>query len=597
MNTPASSNRLGAVVGAFVYLQATSLYNNIRKRVLRLRQPKYALGALAGAAYMYFFVFRHFIGKAEHARAAEAMSAMPAGLGAELASLVALALLLYVSLDWLFAGEGAKLGFSETEIAFLFPAPLTRTTLIQFNLLRAQLMIFFSSFLLGLLLRRGSAFNGHPLQYATGLWLLLSMGRLHALGAAFTRDRLAALGLHAWARRALVAVVVILLALACAWPLRGRVHLPTPETWSSLALARAWFHSIVDSAPLTWVLQPFRWAVAPIFAPDTQSFLRALPATLGLLVLHYLWVVYAQVSFEDASLAHAQKRAKKVADMRAGKWGQRAPTKARSEPFKLAAGGFPPLAFLWRGLIAMGPFYRPRTLLVAAAVMVAGVQWLGADPRYKPVLVALASGALFIGGWSLLLGPMMMQNRLQRTLDHLDILKATPLGGRQIALGELLAPATVMTCASWLVLLFATLAFMATGGRAGVSPPGIAMGGIGAALLVPPLCGLMLCVPFAAALFFPAWAMPQKGGGRGVEVMGQRLIFMAGYMLTLALAMIPALAVAALVLLLASWLGGIAVGLLPAAACACAVLALELHLALGLLGRRIDRFDVSQELR
>ena len=62
-------------------------------------------------------------------------------------------------------------------------------------------------------------------------------------------------------------------------------------------------------------------------------------------------------------------------------------------------------------------------------------------------------------------------------------------------------------------------------------------------------------------------------------------------------AMIPALAVAALVLLLATWLGGMAIGLLPAAACACAVLALELHLALGVLGRRVDRFDVSQELR
>ena len=59
MSTLAASNRFTAVAGAFFYLQITSLYNNLRRRLLRLRQPKYLLGALAGAAYMYAFVFRH----------------------------------------------------------------------------------------------------------------------------------------------------------------------------------------------------------------------------------------------------------------------------------------------------------------------------------------------------------------------------------------------------------------------------------------------------------------------------------------------------------------------------------------------------------
>ena len=35
----AAAHRPGAVFGAFVYLQATSLYNNLRQRLLRLRQP------------------------------------------------------------------------------------------------------------------------------------------------------------------------------------------------------------------------------------------------------------------------------------------------------------------------------------------------------------------------------------------------------------------------------------------------------------------------------------------------------------------------------------------------------------------------------
>ena len=46
----AAAQRQGAVFGAFVYLQATSLYNNVRQRLLRLRQPKYLVGAVVGAA-------------------------------------------------------------------------------------------------------------------------------------------------------------------------------------------------------------------------------------------------------------------------------------------------------------------------------------------------------------------------------------------------------------------------------------------------------------------------------------------------------------------------------------------------------------------
>ncbi|RZA14776.1 MAG: hypothetical protein EOP93_18045, partial [Lysobacteraceae bacterium] len=162
MSTAATGNRLSAVVGAFAYLQATSMYNNVRQRLLRLRQPKYLLGGLAGAAYMYAFVFRRMLGPA---RGHSLWVMSPEALG-DLSMLVAMGLAIYMLLDWLVSGDGAQLGFSETEIAFLFPAPLTRTTLIQFNLLRSQLMIFVSSFLLGLLLRRGSGLDGqHPLQH------------------------------------------------------------------------------------------------------------------------------------------------------------------------------------------------------------------------------------------------------------------------------------------------------------------------------------------------------------------------------------------------------------------------------------------------
>jgi ABC-2 type transport system permease protein len=595
VSTTASGNRLFAVVGAFVYLQATSLYNNLRQRLLRLRQPKYLFGALAGAAYLYVFVFRKMFQMGSgHSNSSIATS--PEILG-DLSMLVAIGLALYLLLDWMWSGDDAQVGFSETEIAFLFPAPLTRTTLIQFNLLRSQLMIFFSSFLLSLWLRRGGTLGGqHPLQYAVGIWLLLSTSRLHVLAASFVCARLAGFGVETWLRRILVALLGALVVLACWWPLRG-YPLPAVDTWSNMPTLHAWFQRIVSTAPLSWLLVPFHWAVAPIFAADGAAFGRALPAALGLLVLHYIWVVYAQVSFEDASIVHAERRAKRVSAMRQGRMRGRAPTKPRSEPFRLPATGFPPLAFLWKGLVAMGPVFRLRTWLIACVIAFAVGQWLAADPRYKVALVAIGSAALMIGAWGLLFGPMLMQRGLQRTLDYMDILKATPLQGRQIALGELSTPVAVMVSVIWLLLLIAAQSFIATGGHDPFSPVVIAIAAVGVALLVPPLCGLMLCVPFAGTLYFPAWVSPQRGGGRGVEVMGQRLIFMAGYMLTLVIVAIPAALVGGLGFLLLYWLVGMGAGLLTGAILASAVLALELYWTLGLLGRRIDQFDVSQELR
>ena len=594
MSTPAST-RFAAVAGAFFYLQATSLYNNIRRRLQRLRQPKYLLGALAGAAYMYAFVFRHFMDQARSP--AQAMQAFPSALLPDLAALVALALLLFLWLEWLFAGDGAELGFSETEIAFLFPAPLTRTALIQYNLLRSQLLIFFSSFLLGLLFRRGSAMNGHPLQYATGLWLLLSMGRLHLMAASFTRERLQHFGLSLWPRRLLVLLLGLSLAAACLLPIRDALMPPAISSWSEIGKLHPWFRGIIDHAPLAWLLLPLQWAVAPLFASDGSSFLRALPAAFGLLMLHYLWAVRAQVSFEEGSIAHAKKRALRRSAMREGRLHERAPSKPRNAPFTLHASGMPAMAFLWKGLLGAGPLYRLRSWLLACVISFAVAQWAALQPWSKPVLIAFGSGFLMIGVWGMLFGPMFMQRSVQRLLQTLDILKATPLGGRQIALGELITPTVIMTGVLLWLLWTATLCFLLTGGSAAFTPPMIGAAAVGLALLVPPLCALMLSVPFAGSVYFPAWLAPEKGASRGVEVMGQRMIFMAGYILALMIALLPAVLLAGLVFLLVNWLVGMVPAILLTAPCAAVVLGLELRLVLGVLGRRIDAFDLSQELR
>ncbi|HRO63020.1 putative ABC exporter domain-containing protein [Thermomonas sp.] len=594
MSAPAS-NRFTAVAGAFVYLQVTSLANNLRRRLQRLRQPKYLLGALAGAAYLYAFVIRHMLQGAQSQ--SQVMQHVPAVLLSDLPIVVALVLLLFLWLEWLFAGDGVELGFSETEIAFLFPAPLTRTALIQYNLLRSQLLIFFSAFLLGLVFRRGGSLNGHPLQYATGLWLLLSMGRLHLMAASFTRERLLLAGLGLWPRRLLVLAAGLALAVASLWPIRDVLVPPSLSGWSDIARLHPWIRGIVGQTPLAWLLLPLQWAVAPIFATDAGSFLRALPASLGLLVLHYLWALRAQVSFEEGSIAHARKRALRHAARQQGQLRERPPGKPRSAPFTLHATGAPVMAFLWKGLLAMGPLYRLRNWLAACLITYAVIQWTALQAWGRPVLLAFGGGFLMIAGWGLLFGPMFMQRSVQRLLQTLDIQKAAPLGGRQIALGELVTPTVVMTAVLLWLLWIATLCFVLAGGSAAFPATRMIVAALGMALLMPPLCALMLCVPFAGNLYFPAWTTPNKGAGRGVEVMGQRMIFMAGYLLALVVALLPAALLAGLVYLLANWIVGLTPALLLAALCAAGVLVVELRLVLAVLGRRIDAFDLSQELR
>jgi hypothetical protein len=343
-----------------------------------------------------------------------------------------------------------------------------------------------------------------------------------------------------------------------------------------------------------------------MFASDGIGFLRALPAALALLVLHYVWAVRAQVSFEDASISHARRTAEKMTAMREGRMGQRQPTKPRSEPFALAARGTATAAFLWKGLITMGSAYRLRNWLFACVAIIMLCQWLAADPQRRVLLIIFGSAVWILGLWLVLMGPLLWQRGLRSTFERMDILKATPLRGWQIALGELSTPAAVMSFALWLLLLIgvqAALTMLAMKHGQGMNmwvstSANIIALAAGAALLAPLLSALMLCLPFAGMLYFPAWVVaPGTGNARGFDVMGQRLVFMLGYFVTIVLMVLPAAIAGGLGFLLANWALGTVAGIITAAILASAVLALELFGALRLLGRRIDNFDLSQELR
>ena len=126
-------NSFTAIVGALWYLRTNSLIGRIRSRLRRLKQPKYLAGAVVGALYFYFVFFRR-----AHARnPGSPADALPADLLPVFGEIGALALFLVLAINWCFPRQAA-LAFSESEIAFLFPAPVSRRMLVHYRLLGAQ---------------------------------------------------------------------------------------------------------------------------------------------------------------------------------------------------------------------------------------------------------------------------------------------------------------------------------------------------------------------------------------------------------------------------------------------------------------------------
>jgi hypothetical protein len=179
------------MVGAFVYLRATSLRNQVVHRLGRLRQPKYLFGALFAAAYFYFFVIQRMnrVGAAAALAPGNAHSAGMLAAGF-ICAFLCVAGLIRVAYAWINPPEKAGLAFTEAEIAFLFPAPVTRRALIHFRLLTTQLAILFSAALITVVFNRSGYLGGHRVLHAVGWWIILSTIDLHVNGTNMMLSRL-----------------------------------------------------------------------------------------------------------------------------------------------------------------------------------------------------------------------------------------------------------------------------------------------------------------------------------------------------------------------------------------------------------------------
>ena len=576
------------MIGALFFLLFNSWKNRLRMRIRRLKRPKYLVGAIVGALYVYFYFFRFLLFGMGRRAGGGGWSVMP-GNAAVKESIGALALCVIVLLAWVIPHERSALTFTEAEVAFLFPAPIRRRTLVHYKLLKSQIGILFTMLIFTVVFGRFRA-GGTAWIHALGWWVILSTLNLHFIGSSFARTMLLDRGISNWKRRIIVLTpAVIALGAVITWITRT-VPPPDMENFSSFYVQRA-----LASGPLPYLLYPFRLVVRPYLATNALGFLMAFGPALLLMAAHYWWVVRSNVAFEEASVEASRKLAERVATIRAnrGQWAGR-PKKKKRAPFKLRPIGPPAVGLLWKNLIGAGQTFTWRFWLLWAWLVIVMSFVFSENARMMDfsALIGIVAGWLLL--MSFLVGPQLVRQDFRRELPMADVLKAYPLRGWQVALGELLAPAAILTGVQWLLILLC-VGLLSHFGSTEIEFGARVAVAFGVAVVAPALNLVMLLVPNTAVLLFPGWFQTGKDAPQGIEATGQRLIFALGQMVALALALMPAAAACVLLFIVLKMVLG-PFGAAPIASVVAALLlAAEAGLGVLFLGRLFERFDLSAE--
>ncbi len=238
---------------------------------------------------------------------------------------------------------------------------------------------------------------------------------------------------------------------------------------------------------------------------------------------------------------------------------------------------------------------QPITM-IAAAIIVIGCSWLtrsGFDV-FRNVVAAFAGiGA----GYTLFFGPLVARQDLRLDLPNTDLLKTYPLRGWQIVLGEVLTPIAIVTTLLWLLLLTAGLT-LPSQRLESLTPSVWTVAVIGIALLTPLLCTIQILVMNAAVVLFPAWVPMGAGRASGIDVLGQRIFFIAALYLVVIVALLPATIGGVLAYFASLWTVGVpAVAAGLGAGFVLVILGAEIVFGIWLLGERFEKFDLSAELR
>jgi ABC-2 type transport system permease protein len=543
----------------------------VRKRLRRLREPRYLAGAVVGGAYVYFV----FLRRSFRAQRRVQPSAYAPAMLAALQPIATLGLWLVVLTRWFVPVSRQPLEITGAERDLLLCAPVERRHIVRYKLLRSQVAIFLSTAVM-LVLGRGAIAN--PWSFLLGGFLLFATLRVHLLGVALAR---AALFEGSGRRDPTVWLAVAAAAVATI----GALWVIVPSAASAVH-AEPWTRAFgvareQAGRPLvSLALLPLTIMLRPVVAGWPGPFILAAAPVAALAFVNYAWVLRIEGTLQD-SIGTAERESSEAV--------RPAPAPARRRaPFHLAARGGPEWALVWKNLIMLGRYATPFTLLRLAIPVILLAVLTGTSHRSAfasglyPVTAAVTVGIA-------LLGPYSLRNDLRQDLARLSLLKTWPLSGERLLWGELLAPWLVLTSLAGMLLLV-------TAGLSLAIPPASlpwsvrAVIGVCALLVLPALILAQIVIQNASVVLFPAWIPTGSARPRGLEAMGQQMLMFAAALLLLAVGLLPGFALAAVIAFLgfgfAGWLA-----LVPAALLLSALLAAECAIAVHFLGHILDRTD------
>jgi len=544
--------------------------------VRRVRSPRYAIALGLGVVYVWSFLIRPVNS-----------GSLSEFLGQPTEMIVTLLIVLTLMSSWVFGADTTALAFSQAELSFLFPAPLSRRALIGYKLSRAQIAVVINVLIWVFILRRGGTALPSPLR-AVGIWLLFSTLNFHRLGAALVRSSWrehgrVAVRRHRWS----IAFFVVLGLALLAGLVNGREALKAADGTAEFLAALG---HILSVPPASIGLYPFHLIVAPTFARNVAEWSSVVWPALVMALIHVWWVWRTDTAFEDAAIEASAERARRIDVMRTRRTiGAINPPRAAKSTLRLASVGHPALAIFWKNMLCLRRTVQIHVFVgpVAMAVIIGpAASGGGAD-----VGEMVALGALVLVAMLLLFGGRLIRNDLRADMQHLPLIKSLPIAPGEIVLAEVASSAVPMAVFQIVLLAIVYVATLASH----TTP--LALHASAAAIIVTPIAVIalnaaVLTIQNGTAVLFPAWVRLGPTVNSGVEALGQNLLATIAMLLSLAIGMIPAgLAAWGVVALVSnqpreSWPLGVVV--------AATVLGAETYAAMRLLGRALARAEPSQ---
>lgn len=572
------------MIGTFLTVAFLTLKNRIMQRLRRLRQPRYLIGAIAGGMYFWFLIFRRAAGGSNGRLIFKTMSITP--IIVDVASVV---LLLMMILAWALPADSGGLDFSETEIAFLFPAPLRRRDILLYKILRAQPQALFSALIMTLL---GWWRNG----LFVGMWAVISVLSIYFMLVSLGRARLRLMHVGFVARLFGVAAIVAGLYWLAVSELRtiDFTHLNRFNDLKSPAVFKA-LNAPFEKPLIRAILFIPRLFASAALPPSLATLAVSVLAVLALGVAFFYLAAALNVSFEEASLAISQKRATRKDRVRGQRAGSLVMFRHAPAPFRLHETGPVEVAIVWKNLIALvrNSIAWVAVFALTIAFLLGMALWSHTSGGYETI----GTGLLIMACMFPLIAPNVFANDLRLDMPRLEVLKSYPIAGDRLIAAEIAAPLAVI---SILEMLFATSAAVLIG-MSDTTKPFFSFVAtpqfiVAVLILTLPVIAVQLLIRNAVPVLFPAWAGRGKDEPRGFVMTGQRLVVLAGNLLVLAVALVPA----AVVFLPSLWIAYkffagnpafVAVATMPAVG----VLVAEVWMGVRALGAQFETIDISNE--